>query len=64
MPRDIDKYMRELDLTGTLGTPILIFIPHVFPLAAPFLLGYLKKRGYSGCKVEVSEGGLALKVFR
>jgi hypothetical protein len=46
------------------GTPASVFIPHVFALTAPFLLGYLKKHGYSACRIEVANGGLEVTAER
>ncbi|MEI8354977.1 MAG: hypothetical protein WCG31_02580 [Deltaproteobacteria bacterium] len=43
---------------------ILIFIPHVLPLTAPFLLFYLKRNGFSGCRAEVAHGGLVVHAAR
>lgn len=45
---------------GTMG----FFVPHVFPLAAPFILFRLKRQGFSGCRVTVQEGGLLVKATR
>jgi hypothetical protein len=41
-----------------------IFFPGVFPLAAPFLLYRLKRTGFSGCRVTVTDGGLLVTARR
>jgi hypothetical protein len=41
-----------------------IFIPEVLPLTAPFLLFYLKRNGFSGCRAEVAHGGLIVHAAR
>lgn len=41
-----------------------IFFSDVFPLAAPFLLYRLKRTGFSGCKVTVTDGGLLVTARR
>jgi len=41
-----------------------IFFPGVFPLAAPFLLYRLKRTGFSGCRVTVTDGGLLVTASR
>ena len=43
---------------------INIFIPDVLPLTAPFLLFYLKRNGFSGCRAEVANGGLIVHAAR
>jgi hypothetical protein len=58
---------------GVLRTPaasvgpdgfLRIFFPCVFPLAAPFLLYRLKRTGFSGCRVTVTDGGLLVTARR
>jgi len=63
-PEDLHRHLANPDCPVAAGMPISVFIPQVFPLTAPFLLGYLKKHGYSGCRVKVATGGLAVTVER
>jgi hypothetical protein len=57
-------YNKEGD--GSRGTDGFLkkFFPGVFPLAAPFLLYRLKKTGFSGCRVTVTDGGLLVTASR
>lgn len=41
-----------------------VFFPDVFPFAAPFLLYRLKRTGFSGCRVTVTNGGLLVTARR
>jgi hypothetical protein len=51
---------------GSMGSDgfLRIFVPCVFPLAAPYLLYRLKRTGFSGCRVTVTDGGLLVTASR
>ncbi len=63
-PEDLHHYLNNPDTSVNLEKPVSVFIPEVFPLTAPFLLAYLKKAGYSDCRAEVTERGLAVQASR
>jgi hypothetical protein len=64
LPEDFHNYVTALGCPGDLKNTVSVFIPHVFPMTAPFLLGHLKKTGFSACRVKVNEGGLAVNGVR
>lgn len=67
LPVDAAGLYRHLQEEASPGNPlgsIRLFIPRVSPLAAPFILFYLKRNGFSGCRVEVVSGGLAVRAIR
>jgi len=41
-----------------------VFLPSVYPFAAPFILSRLKRSGYSACRVTVVDGGLRVSASR
>jgi len=49
---------------GTSPGPYSVFLPGVYPLAAPFILFRLKRRGYSACRVTVINRGLMVSASR
>jgi hypothetical protein len=63
-PENLHRHLNSPDSPVVSGMPLTAFIPQVFPLTAPFLLGYLKKHGYSACRVKVAQGGLAVTAER
>jgi len=48
---------------GADGTRSLFF-PYGMPIAAPFILFRLKRSGFSGCRVTVTDGGLMVTASR
>jgi hypothetical protein len=44
--------------------PVRLFFPAVSPVAAPFILFRLKRSGFSGCRVMVTDGGLLVTSSR
>ncbi len=64
LPENFFDSVSGLGCAENKANTISIFIPHILPIAAPFILGYLKKKGFSGCRVEVHEEGLAVKAIR
>ncbi|HET6419371.1 MAG TPA: hypothetical protein VFG19_04390 [Geobacteraceae bacterium] len=64
LPEDFHNYIHDLGCPEDVKNTISIFIPFLLPIAAPFILGHLKKTGFSGCRVEVAERGLAVKAAR
>lgn len=41
-----------------------LILPGVHPIAAPFILRQLKRRGFSNCKVSTSTTGLMVQAHR
>ncbi len=64
LPEDFHYYVSGMNCPEDTKNTISIFIPYLLPVAAPFILGHLKKTGFSGCLVKVIEGGLAVKAVR
>jgi len=64
LPEDFHEYINYIGCHCNLKNTISVFVPDVYPLTAPFLLGHLKKSGFSGCRVKVSDGGLAVTAVR
>ena len=63
-PNDLHTFFSDNENTYDSKKAIAIFIPHVLPLTAPFLLFYLKRNGFSGCRAEVANGGLIVYAAR
>jgi hypothetical protein len=63
-PENLHRHLNSPDCPVASGMPLSAFIPQVFPLTAPLLLGYLKKHGYSACRAKVTAGGLAVTAER
>lgn len=41
-----------------------LFLPGVHPIMAPVIMFRLKRRGFSGCRVEILKGGLMVRAER
>jgi hypothetical protein len=63
-PDEIHSFFTDPGETYDSHKSITIFIPEVLPLTAPFLLFYLKRNGFSGCRAEVANGGLIVHASR
>jgi hypothetical protein len=64
LPEDLHSFFSDPGDAYDLHKTITIFIPDVLPLTAPFLLFYLKRNGFSGCRAEVANGGLIVHAAR
>ncbi|MDD2365669.1 MAG: hypothetical protein PHN84_05840 [Desulfuromonadaceae bacterium] len=51
-------------LSGMSYSHFPLIIPGVHRLAAPLIMFRLKRRGYSNCRVDVTEGGLIVYAVR
>ena len=63
-PKDLHTFFSANADTFEANKAITIFIPDVLSLTAPFLLFYLKRNGFSGCRAEVAHGGLIVHAAR
>jgi hypothetical protein len=63
-PEDLHLFFSGPGCASDPKKPIAVFIPHVLPLTAPFVLYYLKRNGFSGCRAEVAYGGLTVHASR
>lgn len=50
--------------TAGAGGTRRLFFPYCMPIAAPFILFRLKRSGFSGCRVTVTDGGLLVTASR
>jgi hypothetical protein len=64
LPEDLHLFFSGLGNSPNPEKPIAAFIPYVLPLTAPFVLYYLKRNGFSGCRAEVAYGGLTVHASR
>ena len=64
VPEDLHSFFSDPGEAYDSHKSIAIFIPEVLPLTAPFLLFYLKRNGFSGCRAEVANGGLIVHAAR
>jgi hypothetical protein len=51
-------------LMGMSYTHFPLILPGVHPLVAPLIMFRLKRRGYSNCRVEISDSGLVVYADR
>jgi len=64
LPEDLHSFFSDPGEAYDSHKSITIFIADVLPLTAPFLLFYLKRNGFSGCRAEVADGGLIVHAAR
>jgi hypothetical protein len=64
VPEDLHSFFSAPGEAYDSHKTITIFIPAVLPVTAPFLLFYLKRNGFSGCRAEVANGGLIVRAAR
>lgn len=63
-PADIPFYLADFDRSLSREGELAYFFIGCPAIAAPFLLFRLKRRGFSRCRAEARDGGLALTARR
>jgi hypothetical protein len=64
LPEDLHSFFSDPGDAYDSHKTLTIFIPDVLSLTATFLLFYLKRNGFSGCRAEVANGGLIVHAAR
>jgi hypothetical protein len=62
--KKIPPYLSVPGDAASKDSAVRLFFPYGMPLAAPFILFRLKRGGFSGCRVTVTDGGLLVTASR
>jgi hypothetical protein len=62
--KKISPFLSDSEYTASQDGTVRLFFPHGMPPAAPFILFRLKRRGFSDCRVTVTDGGLLVTASR